>query len=88
MPSNDDDLDFLSKSGPDQTGPTDLPNIKRLRRKWAEAFSFLVEHETRFELASASHLVMLRMPRYSYELLAHRSQFALTLATCCDRCIH
>ena len=40
----------------------------------------LLEHETRFELASASHLVMLRMPSYSYELLAHRSQFALTLA--------
>ena len=39
-----------------------------------------MEHETRFELAPASHLVMLHMSRYSYESLAHRSRFALTLA--------
>ena len=42
--------------------------------------SVFMEHETRFELASASHLAMLRMDRYSYELFAYRSQFALTLA--------
>ena len=40
MPSVDEDLDFLSEPGPDQTGPNDSPMAKRPRRKWAEAFGF------------------------------------------------
>ena len=40
MPSDDEDLDFLSEPGPDQTGPNDSPNAKRSRRKWAEALGF------------------------------------------------
>ncbi len=40
MPTVNEDLDFLSESRPDQTGPNGPPNAKRPRRKWAEAFGF------------------------------------------------
>jgi len=40
MPSNDNEMDFLSDPDPDQTGPTGTHNEERPRRKWAEAIAF------------------------------------------------